>query len=336
MLCTGSGEILYTELTDLLFKIPGHWTLRRCINPQCGLIWLDPMPITEQIPLLYLHYYTHHIDSDPTTLKKIYESLLNGILAAGYGYLHASKSRFWKLTGRFLNLFRDIHDRFGGEIMWLHSSLRGRVLDVGCGNGAILKKLKDLGWQVEGTETDSSVVQRLAEDSILVHHGILEELPIQPASFDVITMKHVLEHLPDPLQTFMKAKKILKPGGRLVLSTPNTNGFGHRHFNQHWRGLEPPRHLYLYNPSCLQEILHRTGFVDIQLRTVSRGIAQAAIMSRLIKKNQHSGKYMDHSHLMKLALQYAWLVPFYQFLQSSILTLCPTRGETILATARNC
>src|SRR5487761_1111965 len=58
-LCNSFGDVLYRDLTDAVFFAPGKWSIRRCPNPACGLLWLDPMPVAEDLPAAYEGYYTH-------------------------------------------------------------------------------------------------------------------------------------------------------------------------------------------------------------------------------------------------------------------------------------
>jgi SAM-dependent methyltransferase len=72
-------------------------------------------------------------------------------------------------------------------------------------------------------------------------------------------MSHVIEHVPDPVACLDKCRRLLKPGGRLVVSTPNIRSRGHLEFKQSWRGLEPPRHLQIFAPELLGECARRAG-----------------------------------------------------------------------------
>jgi SAM-dependent methyltransferase len=114
--------------------------------------------------------------------------------------------------------------------MWLKRVTRiarikssGRVLDVGAGIGTFLHLVECTGqWSVAGTETSDKGI-RLAEEmyGLKLQRGQLEDLQLPERSFDLVTFWHVLEHLPDPMRTLREARRLLAPGGVLVLAVPN-------------------------------------------------------------------------------------------------------------------
>src|ERR1700733_7109688 len=160
--CGCRGRELYQDLIDRLFSAPGQWNLKRCPNPECGELWLDPMPISEDIGKAYETYYTHPSESEhpkPTQLsQKIVQVIRRGYLAHKYGYesiaygnVPGSFSRCLGLLA-YLNPFRRAWLDF--SMMYLTRVQDGRLLEVGCGNGGMLKGLADLGWQVAGVDFD--------------------------------------------------------------------------------------------------------------------------------------------------------------------------------------
>jgi SAM-dependent methyltransferase len=130
-----------------------------------------------------------------------------------------------------------------------------------------LSTMRDLGWRVEGVDFDPAAAAAAAARGLAVRCGSLERQAFPDATFDAITMSHVVEHLPDPLQTLTECARILKPGGRLILWTPNTASLGHHLLKQCWRGLEPPRHLHLFSPASVRALLEKAGFPRISVRS---------------------------------------------------------------------
>jgi SAM-dependent methyltransferase len=100
-------------------------------------------------------------------------------------------------------------------------------------------------------------------DGIQVREGGIEQWAGEPDSFDAVTMSHVIEHVHDPLADLADAFRLLRPGGLLFIDTPNIDALGHQIYGPHWRGLEPPRHLVIFNVKALQGALAKTGFEDI-------------------------------------------------------------------------
>ena len=114
--------------------------------------------------------------------------------------------------------------------MYLETITPGRLLDVGCGNGQRLSQLQTLGWDVEGQEIDPKAVMNAQRNyGIKIHLGNLHDIAFSSSTFDAIIMGHVIEHLIDPLAILTECHRILKPGGILVITTPNVESFGIPH-----------------------------------------------------------------------------------------------------------
>ena len=145
------------------------------------------------------------------------------------------------------------------------------------------------GWLVEGVDLDSQAVEAArAKYGVNVYNGRLEEINYPSHSFDAVTMNHVIEHIHDPIALLQECHRILKPGGILVVVTPNINSWGHRKFGQNWRDLDPPRHLYLFSQKLLLECASRAGFNDFKTKTVPVNAWRANTGSLYIKT---MGKY---------------------------------------------
>jgi 2-polyprenyl-3-methyl-5-hydroxy-6-metoxy-1,4-benzoquinol methylase len=136
----------------------------------------------------------------------------------------------------------------------------GRLMDVGCGTGATLALGRQLGWAVEGLEMDRDAVLSARAAGLRVGEGGYERLADSPLAFDCIICSHVIEHVFDPVGMLGAMHAALKPGGTLLLSTPNVCSDVHRHFGKYWRGLEAPRHLVLFSEASLTRLLQTQGF----------------------------------------------------------------------------
>ncbi len=147
---------------------------------------------------------------------------------------------------------------------------RGRVLDVGCGNGGFLRALLRRGHRVEGTElTDASAARVPAVAGVRVHVGDLLALDLPDGAYDLVTFWHVLEHVRRPADTLRRVHRLLAPGGRLLLSLPNLDSWQARLFGRHWFHHDPPRHLFAFGPRALRGLLDHTGFAVERLGTLS-------------------------------------------------------------------
>jgi 2-polyprenyl-3-methyl-5-hydroxy-6-metoxy-1,4-benzoquinol methylase len=272
VLCGSGGEFVHKGLRDRLFGASGSWNLKRCTDPRCGILWLDPMPLKEELWKAYRTYYTHSTKvaaTSPGPLKRLYLRAKRGYWAARYGYGAASESFLTRAMGVLLYLFPVRRADVDEEVRFLPCVPGGCLLDVGCGSGEWLALMRRFGWQVRGNDFDANAVQVATGMGLDVGCGPLEEQRYPSESFDAVVLHHVLEHVPDPVGTLRECARILKPGGRVLAFTPNSRSFGHWLFGEHWRGLEPPRHLQIMTPETLGDALTNAGFAEVSSRTLN-------------------------------------------------------------------
>ena len=99
-----------------------------------------------------------------------------------------------------------------------------------------------------------------------VHKGSIEILDCEHASFDAITLSHVIEHVHEPGVLLSSAQRLLKPDGILYIDIPNIRSLGAKTFGPNWRGIESPRYLVLFSIKGLQLLLKQCGFIDVELK----------------------------------------------------------------------
>lgn len=247
-LCGAAGKIVHTGLTDFLFNAPGQWTMKQCPQPDCQLAWLDPFPLVADLHLAYQSYYTHEeVQSGSTALRRFAFSAYRLALFVPAWVVGLSKERE-KLQALFL----------GGREP-------GRLLDVGCGDGGFLFGMKKKGWEVQGVDFDPKAIENAKKlYGLDLKTGDLKGARFPEKSFDAITLHHVIEHVPDPVEEFSECWRLLKPGGLIVALTPNVTSLGHAEFGRYWRGLEIPRHLHLFSPNSLRRCAEKAGLKVVQ------------------------------------------------------------------------
>jgi SAM-dependent methyltransferase len=150
------------------------------------------------------------------------------------------------------------------HVAFVESALQdagGPVLDVGCGGGLFLGVLQERGARVVGLD-NSEEAARAAWDQnrVTVLLGDLLRAPVSPESCGVVTMFHVLEHLPDPAGFLRAARELLRPGGRLVVQVPNLDCWQYRLLGRRWNGVDVPRHLTDFRARDLERLLGQCGF----------------------------------------------------------------------------
>ncbi len=128
------------------------------------------------------------------------------------------------------------------------------LLDVGCGTGDFLKTAKENNWTVSGIEPNAdarSIANQKTGNSVFD----IEQLNnFEFNSFDVITLWHVLEHLPDLEYQISTFKKLLKPNGRLVVAVPNYKSFDANYYKQFWAAYDVPRHLWHFDQQSMSKL----------------------------------------------------------------------------------
>jgi len=285
-LCGTPGDVLYSRMRDRSFGAPGEWSERRCSKPDCGLIWLDPQPTPEDIGKAYQTYYTHNQPAPGTSvLRDAVYGVWRSYLRVRLGYRTGVGAAWRAIFSPLALLHPGGPDELDSAAMYLRAPTSpSRVLDVGCGSGVLLARMKSLDWEVEGVEVDPGGVAAARARGVTVHQGQLADAKFPDNHFDAVHSAHVIEHVHDPVALLRECFRILKPGGKLVILTPNTASFGHKHFGSAWLNLDPPRHLILFNQATLRRAAEQQGFVIERLDSTVRSAWVYGTLSRLIRR----------------------------------------------------
>ena len=124
---------------------------------------------------------------------------------------------------------------------------QGRLLDVGCGAGAILRAFAGAGWSCQGTELSGVAADRLRAGGLVIHVGTLESLRAELGTYDVVVLSETIEHVRDPRGLLAGVPRLLRPGGALYLTTPHIDSLSRRVLGAAWRPIEVPEHLFYFN-----------------------------------------------------------------------------------------
>lgn len=187
----------------------------------------------------------------------------------------------------------------------------GRLLDVGCGTGDTILELKSLGWDVYGMDIDANAV-KIAHKRGLgnVSYGSYQDIARFPDRFfDVIRLYHVIEHLDNPRLCLSIIRKKLKPGGELVVGTPNAGSVAAKVFGSYWYNLDAPRHIFLFTPKNLEKMLTATGFSVSSVGFCSAGGVLGSLQYLAREKLHRAGfELLSHSWLVMLVYPVEWLL----------------------------
>lgn len=140
----------------------------------------------------------------------------------------------------------------------------GPFLDVGAGVGAFANYVKEKGHRV-GVVEKHLEARKICEAKGLQIYATLEEVP-EKAQFKVITLWHVLEHLPEPEHILNEIQKRLAPGGLLIIAVPNFRSHDALHYESQWAALDVPRHLWHFTPRGLIRLVEHADFTFLQTR----------------------------------------------------------------------
>ncbi|HXG68169.1 MAG TPA: class I SAM-dependent methyltransferase [Blastocatellia bacterium] len=274
-LCKSEGAEKMFPVRDRLHGLPGEFALVRCGN--CSLVRLSPRPVPESLSYYYpeAEYYSYQTPtasiqtlSPRAQLRGLRNTIRNLVLHSLEYPVPPPTGWQRALQPLLVSLFRT-RALYGMPRRFPRYRPGGRALDIGCGNGAYLSYLKHHGWQVAGVDISAEAAATAKREfDIDVFAGQLQDAPFEPASFDFIHMSHVIEHVPDPLEVLYLTARLLKPGGHLYIETPNVDSAGCRQCGRYWFPWESPRHLFLFSPDTLRQILCKAEFAILDMQTI--------------------------------------------------------------------
>ena len=160
---------------------------------------------------------------------------------------------------------RTFQQRLQRILVWRRS---GSLLDVGCERGFFLEAARR-HFEVYGVETNSNTAEQARRVGADVFNGTLREANYPDAAFDVVTAFHVIEHVDSPRVQLQEMFRILKPGGLLVVETPNIDNMWFRVFRSRWRQFIHD-HYFFFDPRTMALLLKSVGFTPLEVSTIGK------------------------------------------------------------------
>jgi 2-polyprenyl-3-methyl-5-hydroxy-6-metoxy-1,4-benzoquinol methylase len=157
-------------------------------------------------------------------------------------------------------------------------------LDFGCGTGDFLKIAKDNHWDICGVEPNANarlIANQKTDDSVFDSDQLSK---LQKYSFDVITLWHVLEHLPNLKEQIELFESLLKPNGRLIIAVPNYKSFDAQHYKNYWAAFDVPRHLWHFSQKSISTLVQESRMEVVKTKPM---IFDAYYVSLLSEKYQN-------------------------------------------------
>jgi SAM-dependent methyltransferase len=171
----------------------------------------------------------------------------------------------------------------------------GTILDIGSGTGHFLNIMKEAGWITTGIEINDDARKYAAS-----HFGLNIISPVDLGSlpdneFDSITLWHVAEHLHDLSGYFKNIRRLLRPGGSVIVALPNSDSYDSHHYGKYWAAWDVPRHLWHFNPETFSLFAKREGFNVTSASVLPFDVFYISILS---EKNRR-GKAASLTGLLK-------------------------------------
>lgn len=238
------------EVADF-FLTQEQFHIMKC--PNCGFEMTQPFPDKNEIERYYQsdEYYSH-----PHKKKSLVSLLYEKVKQRNLKYK-------FRIATSGLN--------------------RGVVLDIGCGSGDFMEFAKNKNWNVCGIEPNA-LARNYAEQKLKIQiFNSLESATPHKTSFDVITLWHVLEHIENLNEQVEAIKKLLKPGGRVVIALPNPDSYDAKYYGKFWAAYDVPRHLYHFRFKNIREFMSKHQFRFLKREPMKWDAFYIALLSEKYK-----------------------------------------------------
>ncbi|MCG2610405.1 class I SAM-dependent methyltransferase [Flavobacterium sp. SM15] len=203
------------------------------LDKELQLLKTHPQPSLEKLPSYYeSEDYISHTDAKRSLFEKIYHFIKR----------------------------KAIRDKV--KLITKLQPQKGTLLDIGAGTGDFLSEAKNQSWSITGIEP-SSKAKAIAVSKGVHFADALEAL--ENHSFDVITMWHVLEHVPDLEKQIKELKRLLKPMGTIIIAVPNYKSFDAQHYGKFWAAYDVPRHLWHFSKTSIEKLFARENMQLVKI-----------------------------------------------------------------------
>ena len=195
------------------------------LNEEYQILKTHPQPSLDKLGSYYeFEDYISHTDGKRTLFEKMY---------------HFIKRKAIRDKVKLINSYQPV---------------KGRILDIGAGTGDFLLECKNQNWDILGIEPNDKA-KGIALGKGIKFGDTIEKL--ESNSFDVITMWHVLEHVPDVEYQVAELKRILKPSGTIIIAVPNFKSYDANHYKEFWAAYDVPRHLWHFSKTAIEKLFDK-------------------------------------------------------------------------------
>ena len=256
------------------------------IDEETELLVTSPQPSPEEIGKYYeSEEYNSHASETKSAFDKVYEFVKTINLKSKYSIIKDNSSMLKAESSKETS--KPQHETHNPKPATRNSKHVTRnpkqsLLDIGCGAGDFLNFCKNKGWDVSGVEptkkardiSESKLGVKISSSLSLEH--------FKDSSFEVVTMWHVLEHRFDIVETIAELKRIVKPGGLIIIALPNYRSYDAKFYKQYWAAYDVPRHLFHFTKKTIEILFAKN---DIKLTKVYPMWFDSFYVSLISEKN---------------------------------------------------
>ncbi len=260
--CSSKELSAYITTKDYFFT-QEEFTLSKCDN--CNFVFTNPIP--KELGKYYeTTNYLSHNTSDNGAIGKLYNKLRN-----------INIKRKYKLVSSY--------------------NAKGSILDIGCGTGELLKFFKENNWNVTGVEPNDTA-RAFTKSNYKIEINEEDKLDqFEANSFNVITMWHVLEHVPDLNKRINQISNLLKKDGTIFIALPNLDSPDSKKYKKYWSALDVPRHLYHFTQNTFTELISKHNMKLIHAEPMK---FDAYYVSMLSEKHLQNSMYLPSAFITGL------------------------------------
>ena len=206
------------------FSVSGE-SFTLLLNEEYQILKTHPQPTLDKLGSYYeFEDYISHTDGKRTLFEKMY---------------HFIKRKAIRDKVKLINSYQPV---------------KGRILDIGAGTGDFLLECKNQNWDILGIEPNDKA-KGIALGKGIKFGDTIEKL--ESNSFDVITMWHVLEHVPDVEHQVSELKRLLKPSGTIIIAVPNFKSYDAKYYKEFWAAYDVPRHLWHFSKTAIEKLFDK-------------------------------------------------------------------------------
>jgi 2-polyprenyl-3-methyl-5-hydroxy-6-metoxy-1,4-benzoquinol methylase len=247
-----SNQHVYLTVKD--HSVSGE-TFQLLLDEELQLLKTHPQPAPESLGSYYeSDDYISHTDGKRSLFEKLY---------------HAVKQKALRDKVKLIEKWH----------------IKGKLLDIGAGTGDFLVEAKKAGWDITGTEPSEKA------KSIAVNKGVtfVDSIQsVQDNSFDVITMWHVLEHVPDVKQQIVELKRLLKRDGVIIVAVPNFKSYDAEYYGAYWAAYDVPRHLWHFSKTAIKKLFAGENMELIKVEPMKFDSFYVSLLSEKYKTGKMS------------------------------------------------